>query len=221
MENKQQNKTPRVCLPQIGAPAPEFTTLTTFGKRSLSDYQGSWLVFFSHPGDFTPVCTTEFIAFARAYPEFQSRNTELLGLSIDSNPSHLAWVYNIYQNTGAEIPFPIVADRDGSIARLYGMISRAESTTATVRAVFIIDPEGILRAILYYPLKVGRNIDEIIRVIDALQTADKYNVATPANWEPGDPVIVAPPTSYKELMKRVNDPRYDCTSWYLCYREVH
>ena len=220
--NKNEGSSvPRVCLPQIGAKAPEFTAQTTFGMKKLSDYRGKWLVFFSHPGDFTPVCTTEFISFAKNYKAFKQRNTNLLGLSIDSNPSHLAWVFNIQQNTGIEIPFPIIADRDGSIARLYGMISAAESTTKTVRTVFIIDPDGIIRAILYYPLSVGRYIPEILRMIDALQTVDRENVVTPANWKVGDPVIVIPPQTYAELIKRVNDPGgLKCIDWYLCYRDL-
>lgn len=221
MTDIQEQDIPRVCLPQIGAPAPNFTVLTTFGQKSLSDYRGRWLVFFSHPGDFTPVCTTEFIAFAEQYKAFQRRNTDLIGLSIDSNPSHLAWVYNIQKNTGVEIPFPIIADRDGSVARLYGMISPSASSTATVRTVFIIDPDGILRTILYYPLSVGRSIPEILRIIDALQTVDKENVVTPANWRPGDSVIVKPPVTYPTLLKRVNNPHgLDCIDWYLCFRDL-
>ncbi|HEY9058895.1 MAG TPA: peroxiredoxin [Pseudobacteroides sp.] len=207
--------------PKIGMKAPDFSATTTFGPLNISDYEGRWLVFFSHPGDFTPVCTTEFITFARYYPYFAQRNTCLLGLSIDSNPSHLAWVYNIYQKTGIRIPFPVVADRDGSIAKLYGMIAPDVSKTETVRNVFIIDPKGIIRAILQYPSTNGRNIPEIIRLIDGLQTSDKEKVVTPANWMPGQPVIVPYPKTYKELMERVQNPQgLMCMDWYLCFKDL-
>lgn len=145
---------------RIGQMAPDFEAITTFGPIKLSDYKGKWLVFFSHPGDFTPVCTTEFIAFSNAYTYFKNLNSDLLGLSIDSNASHLAWVYNIYQKTGVRIPFPIVADRSGEIARKYGMISNNVNNTETVRNVYIIDPNGVIRLILVYPLNVGRCIPE-------------------------------------------------------------
>ncbi|WP_026894913.1 peroxiredoxin [Clostridiisalibacter paucivorans] len=206
------------CL-KIGMKAPNFSADTTFGPIKFSDFKGKWVVFFSHPGDFTPVCTTEFLSFARYYPYFKKRNVELLGLSIDSNPSHLAWVYNIYRNTGIEIPFPIVADRDGSISRLYGMISPDVSDKETVRNVFIIDEKQIIRAILIYPLTNGRNISEILRLVDALQISDKDKVATPANWMPGQRVVVPPPKTYKELKKRINCPGdLQCIDWYLCFK---
>lgn len=169
------------CLPNLGEKAPNFKANTTFGPIELSDYAGSWLVLFSHPGDFTPVCTTEFIAFTNLAPEFEKRNTKLLGLSVDSNTSHLAWVYNILQITGITIPFPIIEDRDMKISKQYGMISEEMSSTSTVRTVFIIDDKQILRTILYYPLTTGRNIPEILRIVDALQTSDKCKVVTPAN----------------------------------------
>jgi peroxiredoxin (alkyl hydroperoxide reductase subunit C) len=206
------------CL-RIGQKAPAFSMLSTFGPVSLSDYKGKWLVLFSHPGDFTPVCTTEFIAFAKEYPEFVKRNTLLLGLSIDSNPSHLAWVENIRRTHGMTIPFPILADRDGALAKRYGMFSADESNYATVRNVFIIDPNGIIRAILAYPFTNGRNIQEILRLIDALQLSDREKVVTPANWTPGEPVMVSPPQSYEELKKRNEDPSLRCVDWYLCYKE--
>lgn len=157
---------------KIGDYAPEFTAITTRGEVSLSDYKGKWLVLFSHPGDFTPVCTTEFIAFSKANTYFENLNTCLLGLSIDSNPSHLAWLYDICRKTGIEVPFPVIADRSGEIARKYGMISNTVSKTETVRNVYIIDDKGIIRVILVYPLNVGRCIPEILRIIEALQTAD-------------------------------------------------
>lgn len=207
------------CLPSLGSKAPDFSANTTFGPIKLSDYKGKWVVLFSHPGDFTPVCTTEFLCFAKYYKEFKSRNAELLGLSIDSNSSHLAWVYNIYCHTGVEIPFPIIEDRDMQIAKLYGMISEPMSNTSTIRSVFIIDDKQILRTILYYPLTTGRNIPEILRIIEALQTSDRDNVVTPANWFPGMPVILPYPKTYKDLKARVKncDKKYSCMDWYLCF----
>lgn len=207
------------CLPNLGAKAPDFTVNTTFGPIKLSDYTGKWVVLFSHPGDFTPVCTTEFICFAKYYNEFKKRNTQLIGLSIDSNSSHLAWVYNIFKLTGVEIPFPIIDDSSMTISKLYGMISKEMSSTSTVRAVFIIDDKQILRTILYYPMTTGRNIFEIIRIIDALQKSDKDNVVTPANWSPQNLVIAPAPKTYKDLKKRVENvnKKYSCMDWYLCF----
>lgn len=185
---------------RIGQKAPDFQAITTYGERSLKDYKGKWLVFFSHPGDFTPVCTTEMIAFAKTYEHFQKINTELLGLSIDSNSSHFAWMNDIYQKTGIVLPFPIIADRSGEIARLYGMVSKEISNTQTVRDVIIIDPDGIVRIILVYPPNVGRNIAEIIRILQALQMADSTKTLIPVNWIPGQPVIKPAPKTYPELM---------------------
>lgn len=207
------------CLPNLGAKAPNFSANTTKGPIKLSDYKGKWVVLFSHPGDFTPVCTTEFLCFAKYYSNFQKRNTELIGLSVDSNSSHLAWLYNIFLHTGIEIPFPVIDDRKMEISKLYGMISEQMSDTSTVRSVFIIDPNQILRTILYYPLTTGRNIPEIVRIIDALQTSDEQNVFTPANWLPGMPVILPPPKTYKELKERIKscDKNKNCMDWYLCF----
>lgn len=209
------------CLPNLGEKAPNFKANTTFGPIELSDYAGQWVVLFSHPGDFTPVCTTEFIAFTSLAPEFEKRNTKLIGLSVDSNASHLAWVYNILQITGVTIPFPIIEDRDMKIAKQYGMISDAMSSISTVRTVFIIDDKQILRTILYYPLTTGRNIPEILRIVEALQTSDKCNVVTPANWLPGTPVLLPPPKTFKELQERVNNcnKEYKCLDWYICFIE--
>jgi peroxiredoxin (alkyl hydroperoxide reductase subunit C) len=209
----------RGCTPQLGTKAPDFQVMTTFGQIRMSDFAGKWVVLFSHPGDFTPVCTTEFIAFTMYYLYFLQRNVQIIGLSIDSNYSHLAWVYNIYRNTGVEIPFPIIDDRDFKVATMYGMISPAVSNTSTVRNVFIIDDKQIIRTILQYPLTTGRNIPEILRIIDALQTADKNKVVTPANWIPGAPVIVPPPATYRQLKERVENPYgYQCMDWYLCFK---
>ena len=206
---------------KIGQKAPEFDAITSFGPKSLNDYKGKWLVLFSHPGDFTPVCTTEMIAFARAYTYFQKLNTELLGLSIDSNPSHLAWIYDIYCRTGIELPFPIIADRSGQIARKYGMISNDVSSTETVRTVFIIDDKQIVRTIFVYPLNVGRFIPEIIRTVQALQMADCSKGSTAANWMPGQPVIVPAPKTFNELLERQNyiNENQNGISWYLSFKE--
>ena len=190
---------------KIGQKAPDFEAVTTFGNISLKDYHGKWLILFSHPGDFTPVCTTEMIAFTRAYTYFKNMNTELLGLSIDSNPSHLAWIYDIYCRTGIKISFPIVADRNGEIARKYGMISNDISTTETVRNVFVIDDKGIIRTILIYPMNIGRFIPEIIRIVQALQIADCSKGATAANWIPNQPIIVPIPKTYEQLENRVEE----------------
>ena len=207
---------------KIGQMAPEFDAESTYGKRTMQDFKGKWLVFFSHPGDFTPVCTTEFIALARAYPYFQRLNTELLGLSIDSNNSHLAWMYDIYCKTGIKIPFPIIADRNGQIARKYGMISNDISTTKTVRNVFIIDEKGVVRTILVYPLNVGRFIPEIIRIIQALQISDCNNGSTAANWMPGNPIIMSSPNTFPELLERADtiNQNKNGIGWYLSFKEA-
>lgn len=207
----------------IGMEAPDFTANTTFGPIRFSDYRGKWVVFFSHPGDFTPVCTTEFVAFAQAFPKFQQRNVQLLGLSIDSNPSHLAWVRSIARTTGISIPFPVVADRTGEVACLYGMVAPDVSKQETVRNVFLIDPNQIIRAILIYPLTNGRSIPEILRLVDALQTTDADKVVTPANWQPGQPALVPPPQTYSALLEREKDPEelgLTCKDWFWCYKQL-
>lgn len=172
-------------------------------------------------GEFTPVCTTEFIAFAKMQPQFAALNTELLGLSIDSNPSHLAWVYAIYLAVGIQIPFPIVADRTGEIARLYGMVAPETSQQETVRNVYFIDPNQIIRAILVYPITNGRSIPEILRLLIAMQTTDREHVVTPANWVPGQPALVPPPQTYQQLLERQADPQaqgLSCEEWWWCYK---
>lgn len=212
----------RNCL-SIGQTAPDFIAPTTMGPVRMSDYKGKWIVFFSHPGDFTPVCTTEFLAFATMAEEFESRNAALLGISIDSTPSHLAWIHSIQETTAVSIPFPIIADRVGEVASLYGMVAHDVSGTETVRNVFLIDPEQTIRAILIYPLTNGRNIPEILRLLIALQTTDKYNVVTPANWEPGEPVLVPAPKDYSDLEIRQNNPSslgLQCENWYWCYKNI-
>ncbi len=206
-------------LPRLNEPAPAFEAVTTHGTIRLSDYKGSWLILFSHPADFTPVCTTEFIAFAEIYPELQKRGVELLGLSIDSVYSHIAWVRNVEEKTGVHIPFPIIADLDRKVATAFGMVMPGASSTETVRCVFIIDPDGILRAMLYYPLTTGRNMQEILRLIDALQTSDKHHVATPANWKPGDKVIVPAPKTV-EMVEQNLKAGYEMVDWYLAKKSV-
>ena len=190
---------------KIGDYAPEFEAKSTMGEIKLSDYKGKWIVLFSHPGDFTPVCTTEVIAFARANTYFEEKNTCLIGLSVDSNSSHLAWIYDIWRKTGVRIPFPIIADRNAEIARKYGMISSNISNAETVRNVYVIDDCGIIRAILIYPMTIGRCIPEILRIVDAAQTVDCNKAATPANWLPGEPIIVNMPQTFKQLEERVEE----------------
>jgi len=185
----------------------------------LSDYKGRWVVLFSHPADFTPVCTTEFIAFAKAHDKFLAMNTDLIGLSIDSVHSHIAWVRNIKQNFGVEVKFPVIADLSMDVASKYGMVQPGASSTSAVRAVFIIDDKGILRAMVYYPLSNGRQIDEFLRIVKALQTTDKYGVATPENWHEGDKVIVPPPATVDGAEKRVNEG-YECVDWYFCKKQL-
>jgi len=202
-------------MPRLGSPAPPFEAETTHGTIRLEDFKGGWLILFSHPADFTPVCTTEFLAFAQIAPELKRRHVELLGLSIDSVYSHIAWVRNIEEKFGVKIPFPIIADLNKEVATLYGMVMPGESKTETSRCVFVIDPNGILRAMIYYPLTTGRNMDEILRLIDALQTTDKHGVATPANWRPGDRVIVPPPKTTEGAEERTQ-AGYECTDWYFC-----
>jgi peroxiredoxin (alkyl hydroperoxide reductase subunit C) len=208
-----------VSLPRLNEPAPAFEAVTTHGTIRLSDYGGSWLILFSHPADFTPVCTTEFIAFAEIYPDLQKRGVELLGLSIDSVYSHIAWMRNIAEKTGVQIPFPIIADLNKEVASLYGMVMPGESKSETVRCVFIIDPKSVVRAMIYYPMSLGRNMQEILRIIDALQTADKHQIATPANWKPGDKVIVPAPKTTEGAQERMKSG-YEVTDWYLAKKVV-
>ena len=206
-------------LPRLNEPAPDFASNTTHGQKQLSDYKGRWLVLFSHPADFTPVCTTEFMAFAKAHPKFQALDCELLGLSIDSNFAHIAWARNIKEKFGVDIPFPIIEDLSMKVANAYGMIQPGASDTSAVRATFLIDPEGVLRAMVYYPMSNGRSVDEFLRLLTALQTSDKHGVATPENWQPGEQVIVSPPKTAEEAEARVKEG-YDCTDWYFCKKAV-
>lgn len=208
-------------MPLIGDKAPDFEALTTTGKMKFSDYEpGKWKVLFSHPADFTPVCTTEMSGFAENQSVFDGLNTALVGLSIDSIHSHLAWVNNVREKTGVYFQFPIIADIDMKVSKLYGMLQPSESETAAVRAVFFIDPDHKIRLIMYYPLNVGRNMDEIIRVLKALQFSDKNKVAIPLNWQPGDKVIVPPPKTLAEMDARIADDSIEKIDFYLAKKQL-
>ncbi len=203
-------------MPRIGDTAPDFSAITTTGPLQFSEYnKGHWVIMFSHPADFTPVCTTEMSAFAIDQPFFDEHNTRLLGLSIDSIHSHLAWVQNVREKTGVYFQFPIIADLDMKVANLYGMLHPGASATAAVRAVFFMDPQGLVRLIMYYPLNVGRNMEEIKRSLLALQAADTYKMAMPVNWQPGDQVIVPPPKTLAEMDERIANTTYDKVDFYL------
>jgi peroxiredoxin (alkyl hydroperoxide reductase subunit C) len=214
-------------MPLIGEPAPAFTAVTTQGTiRFPGDYKGKWVILFSHPADFTPVCTTEFMTFASMADEFKAINTELIGLSVDSLYAHIAWLRKIQElewkdKKHVEVKFPLIEDIKMEIANKYGMIQPAQSTTQAVRAVFVIDPEAKIRTILYYPASTGRNFSEIKRIVQALQKADAEQVATPADWQPGDDVIIPPPGSCgtaKDRVAKKVDGEY-CLDWFLCFRK--
>ena len=209
-----------ITFPRIGSPAPPFEAVTSMGTFKLEDFKGGWLILFSHPADFTPVCTTEFMAFAKLHPKLREMNCELMGLSIDSVYSHIAWVRNIEEKLKVKITFPVIADLNKDVATLYGMIMPGESTTETSRCVFIIDEQQVIRAIIYYPLTTGRNTAEILRVLQALQTTDKNGVATPANWRPGDEVIIPPPKTQEEAEERVANKELKCKDWYFCKKKL-
>ena len=206
-------------LPRINDAAPDFEAKSTHGPLKLSDFKGKWVVLFSHPADFTPVCTTEFVEFAKRSDEFKKRQAQLIGLSVDSVTAHIAWIRNIEQHFGVKIDFPVIADLDTKVAQQYGLIHPSASETATVRAVFIIDDKAKVRALIYYPMTCGRNIDEVLRALDALQTADANACATPANWKSGEPVIVPPPQTTADAEKRVQS-EYDVTDWYFAKRSL-
>ncbi len=223
----EMNKEEIKRMPLIGDPAPEFRAMTTMGKVNFpEDYRGSWVVLFSHPADFTPVCTTEFITFSKMSDEFARLNTRLLGLSIDSLHSHLAWARSIedidWNGSGkVVVNFPIIADISMKVAKSYGMLQTV-AKTQTVRAVYIIDAEGIIRAILYYPMSTGRNMAEIKRIIQSLQLHDQENVSTPADWQPGDDVLLGSPLTLEEANERMEHPDQDMTplSWYLTVKKM-
>lgn len=214
-------------IPLLGERFPEMEVRTTHAMIKLPDhYKGKWLILFSHPGDFTPVCTTEFFAFQRKYDEFRKLNAELIGLSIDQVFSHIKWIEWIEEKLGMKIEFPVIADDLGTIAGKLGLIHPGKGTN-TVRAVFIVDPHGIIRLILYYPQEIGRNIDEILRALKALQTADKYGVATPADWPNnellGDKVIIRPAgdvNTAKERLELAKKKELECYDWWFCYKKI-
>jgi len=215
-------------MPLIGEKAPSFVAETTQGPINFpEDYKGKWVVFFSHPADFTPVCTTEFMTFANMADEFKKLNTELLGLSIDSTYSHIAWLRTIKEKIeykgmkDIEVNFPVISDLTMEVSKKFGMLQPAASTTQAVRAVFIMDPKAIVRAILYYPLSNGRNMDEVKRLVIAMQHSDEHNIATPANWEIGDDVIIPPPGSCGTAKDRVDQAGddYNCLDWFICLKK--
>ena len=210
-------------MPRINEVAPDFEAKTTQGVIKLSDItsKGKWVVLFSHPADFTPVCTTEFIEFSKRHDDFVRRNAQLLGSSVDSVYSHIAWVRNIEHNFGVKVPFPVIADLDQKVARAFGMVHEAVSDTATIRAVFIIDPRNVIRAMIYYPMSLGRNVDEILRIVEALQTADANACSTPANWQPGESVIVPAPVTQADAEKRVAaGAEFEVSDWYLSKKKL-
>lgn len=209
-------------LPRIGDPAPDFSAVTTQQTDfNFSVWQEQrWVVLFSHPADFTPVCTTEVMAFAQLNDQFRQRGVKLIGLSVDSIHAHLAWLRNIHDKMGVTIPFPMIADVDMRVAKLYGMIHANASSTATVRAVFIIDPKRVIRALLYYPLNAGRNVDEILRLVTALQTTDRFACATPANWREGEKVVVPPPKTVQEVDQVLANTEFEQRDFYLVLKDA-
>jgi len=208
-------------LPRIGDKAPDFQAVTTFSQDfGFSAWQEQdWVVLFSHPADFTPVCTTELVEFARRFEEFKKKGVKLIGVSVDSVHSHLAWLENMKQKMGSTIPYPMVADIDMRVSRLYGMIHPGASTTATVRALFVIDPKRVIRALIYYPMNVGRNVDEVFRLVTALQTADQFSCAIPVNWKEGEKVVVPPPKTVDEVADRLNHPDREVKDFYLSFKD--
>ena len=211
-------------IPGLNEPAPEFEAKSTHGVIKLSDYtaKGKYVLLFSHPSDFTPVCTTEFIEFARRSDDFEKLNVQLIGVSVDSIYSHIAWVRDIEEHAGVKIKFPVIADLDTKVAQAYGLIHEGASDTATVRAVFAIDPQQKIRAIVYYPMQLGRNVDELLRIFEGLQTIDTHKVSVPANWKRGEQVIVAAPATVEDASKRTNGggAGLNVETWYLSKKDL-
>lgn len=214
-------------MPKIGDKAPAFKAVTTQGDIKFpDDYEGKWVIFFSHPADFTPVCTTEFMTFAHMAQDFKNLNCELVGLSVDGLYSHIAWLRTIKEKIefndmkNIEVKFPLIEDITMEVSKKYGMIQPGESNTKAVRAVFFIDPKGIIRAMIYYPLSMGRNFDEIKRALIAMQTADKYSIATPADWKPGDDVIVPPAGSCGTAKEMMDAEDVKCSDWFFCTKSL-
>ncbi len=224
---EENNVSQVVSMPRIGDPAPEFSAVTTQGEILFpKDYAGKWVILFSHPADFTPVCTSEFITFASLQDKFEAADCQLVGLSIDGLYSHIAWLRTIKEKIeykgmkNVEVNFPLIEDITMNVATKYGMVQPNEDTTKAVRAVFFIDPKGIIRAIIYYPLSLGRNFDELYRVLLALKTADEFNVATPADWRPGDDVIIGPAGSCGTAKERMEDTDIHCQDWFFCTKKL-
>jgi peroxiredoxin (alkyl hydroperoxide reductase subunit C) len=218
-----------ISMPRIGENAPEFKAVTTQGEINFpADYKGSWVILFSHPADFTPVCTSEFMTFATLEKQFNQANCKLVGLSIDGLYSHIAWLRTIKEKIeykgmkNVEVKFPLIEDITMDVAKKYGMIMPGESNTKAVRAVFVIDPQGIIRTIIYYPLSLGRNFDELYRVILALQTADEFKIATPADWRPGNDVIISPAGSCGTAKDRMQgkEEGLECKDWFFCTKKL-
>jgi peroxiredoxin (alkyl hydroperoxide reductase subunit C) len=211
-------------IPRILEPAPNFEANSTHGTIRLSDYtsKGKWVMLFSHPSDFTPVCSTEFIEFARRQEDFEELNVQMIGVSIDSVYAHIAWIRELEAIAGVEIKFPVIADLDQRVSQAYGLVHEVVSDTATVRSVFVIDPKGNVRALLYYPMQLGRNVDELLRIFQGLQTSDANGVSCPVNWQPGQQVIVPAPATTEDAAKRVNGggAGFDVTTWYLAMKDL-
>lgn len=214
-------------MPRIGEKAPEFKAVTTQGEINFpKDYKGNWVILFSHPADFTPVCTSEFMTFAKMEKQFEEANCKLVGLSVDGLYSHIAWLRTIKEKIeykgmkNIEVKFPLIEDITMEVATKYGMMMPGESNTKAVRAVFFIDPKGIIRAIIYYPLSLGRNFDELYRALIAMQTADEFGIATPADWTPGDDVIVSPAGTCGGAKERMEDSELDCKDWFFCTKKL-
>ncbi len=224
MENQEVNP-----MPRIGEKAPEFKAVTTQGEINFpSDYKGNWVILFSHPADFTPVCTSEFMTFATLEEQFANANCKLVGLSVDGLYSHIAWLRTIKEKIeykgmkNVEVKFPLIEDISMNVAKKYGMIMPGQSNTQAVRAVFIIDPKGVIRTIIYYPLSLGRNFDELYRALIALQTSDEFGIATPADWRPGEDVIVSPASSCSTAENRMGgkEEDLDCKDWFFCTKKL-
>ena len=211
-------------IPRINDPAPEIDAKSTHGPIKLSDYtsQGKYVMLFAHPSDFTPICTTEFIEFARRWDDFERLGVALVGISVDSVPSHIAWVRDIERIAEVQVKFPVIADLDFKVSKAYGLIHEAASDTSAVRAVFAIDPEQRIRAIIYYPMQLGRNVDELIRLFQGLKVIDTHKVSLPVDWQPGQPVVLPPPATVEAAAKRVDecDPALTVKAWYLSTKQI-
>ena len=224
---EEKNNVNVIAMPRIGEKAPEFVAETTQGVINFpKDYKGSWAILFSHPADFTPVCTSEFMTFANMEDKFEEANCKLVGLSVDGLTSHIAWLRTIQEKIefkgmkNIEVKFPLIEDISMNVSSKYGMIMPGESNTKAVRAVFFVDPKGMIRAIIYYPLSLGRNFDELYRALIAMQTADEFGVATPADWNPGDDVIISPAGTCGAAKERMEDKDIDCKDWFFCTKKM-